>query len=80
MIITASGFSSENQEKHVLAWHGEIKTINIPCLEVSCLSGAVLQKGSTGASEAAVWEAEQSCPRGECCPGKETQETGISLC
>lgn len=45
MIITASGFSSENQEKHVLAWHGEIKTINIPCLEVSCLSGAVLQEG-----------------------------------
>lgn len=25
-------------------------------------------------------EAEPSCPEGECCPGREAQETGISLC
>lgn len=25
-------------------------------------------------------EAEPSCPKGECCPGREVQETGISLC
>lgn len=42
MITIAFGFSTENQEKHVLSWHGEIKQ-SISFVLVSCTSGAVLQ-------------------------------------
>lgn len=43
MIITAIGFFISKLGKTHSSWHGEIKTINVPCLEVPCPSGAVLQ-------------------------------------